>query len=276
MVNGEIPIGKYIILVAVILVGVIVAASLWPLKSVPAGHRGVVTLFGNVRPGSLEPGMNIVNPMAHVHTMSVQVQKAQIKGDAASRDLQHVSTTLTVNFALNPTKVADLYSNVGEDYEAKLLDGTAQDAFKGVTAAFTAEELIGKRETVRTQIKEALSAKVTHLSDGAIVIDDVFITNFDFSKEFNDAIEAKQSASQRAQKAQQDLIRIKIEAEQRIAAADGEAKAIKIQAEAINATGGVAYVQLQAVNKWNGILPYYTGGPLPFIQPASAQQPPWK
>lgn len=271
MNNAKLLIGA---VVAVIMLFVVI--SLWPFVTVPAGNRGVIILFGNVQDRVLEPGFNTVNPMAHVKDMNVQVQKANIKGDAASKDLQHVSTTLTVNFALDPKRVAQLYSNVGLDYEAKLLDGTAQDAFKGITAQYTAEELITKRETVRVGIRDALTAKVTHLSSGAIVVDDVFITNFDFSPEFNAAIEAKQSASQKAQKANQDLIRIKIEAEQNVATAKGNAEAIKIQAEAIQAQGGQAYVQLQAINKWNGQLPYYTGGPLPFIQPATANQAPWK
>jgi len=270
------PSGRLLVGAIVFLVFLVLGFVLWPGVVVPPGNRGVVVLFGSVQDKVLEPGFNWVNPMSHVRDMNVQIQKASIKGDAASKDLQHVSTTLTVNFALNPKLVAQLYSGVGLDYEARLLDGTAQDAFKGVTAQYTAEELITKREAVRLGIREALATKVAHLSSGAIVVDDVFITNFDFSKEFNDAIEAKQSASQKAQKAQQDLIRIKVEAEQRIAQADAEAKAIKIQAEAIVSTGGAAYVNLQAINKWNGQLPYYTGGPLPFIQPATAQGAPWK
>jgi prohibitin 2 len=253
---------------AALVIAAVLLYSFWPLVSIPAGHRGIVTLFGDVRGKPLVPGLNFVNPLAHVRDMNVQIQKAVIKGDAASKDLQHVNTTLTVNFALDPTKVAELYSNVGLEYEAKLLDGTAQDAFKGVTALYTAEELIAKREEVRVKILRSLADKVSHLSTGAVVVDDVFITNFDFSKEFNDAIEAKQSASQKAQKAQQDLQRIKIEAEQRIAQAEAEAKAIKIQAEAITTNGGESYVALQAITRWNGQLPQYTGGPIPFIQPA--------
>lgn len=256
---------KWIISGVVFVVLLVLTITLWPMVSVPAGHRGIVVMFGNVSGRVLEPGLNFVNPMARVRDMTVQMQKAVVKGDAASKDLQHVNTALTVNFQLDPAKVNDLYSNVGMDYEVKLLDGTAQDAFKATTAQYTVEELISKREEVRGHIRDALAAKVKHLSNGAITIDDVFITNFDFSPEFNAAIEAKQKASQQAQKAQQDLIRIKIEAEQRIATADAEAKAIKIQAEAINASGGAAYVQLQAINKWNGALPGYTGGPLPFI-----------
>jgi prohibitin 2 len=251
---------KGIISVVVLVIFAVVTWSLRPFVSVGAGHRGVVTLFGSVQDRVLEPGMNFVNPMAHVRDMTVQIQKATIKGDAASKDLQHVSTNLTVNFALDPKKVSELYSNVGLDYEAKLLDGTAQDAFKGVTSQYTAEELITKREDVRQKIKAALSSKVSHLSSNAIIVDDVFITNFDFSPEFNTAIEAKQSASQKALKAEQDLKRIETEAKQRVAQAEGEAKAIKIQAEAVVSQGGAAYVQLQAIQKWDGKLPYYMMG----------------
>jgi hypothetical protein len=160
---------KLIISAVVGVVLVVVLVSVWPMVSVPAGHRGVVTMFGDVHGKPLEPGLNFVNPMAHVRDMNVQVQKAVIKGDAASKDLQHVNTTLTVNFALDPAKVAELYSNVGQDYEAKLLDGTAQDAFKGVTAQFYGGRADCKREDVRARIRDALQAKVSHLSAGAII-----------------------------------------------------------------------------------------------------------
>jgi regulator of protease activity HflC (stomatin/prohibitin superfamily) len=254
------------------IVLVVVLFAMWPLASIPAGHRGVVTLFGNVQGRVLEPGLNLINPMAHVYDVNVQQQKIDIKGDAASKDLQHVSTTLAVNYHLNPTTVDKLFANIGLDYQSKLLLGTAQDAFKGVTSQYTAEQLIGKREDVRTNIRQILAAKVAHLSGNTLDVDDVFITNFDFSKEFNDAIESKQSASQKAEKAMQDLRRIKTEAEQRIAQAEGEAKAIAIQAQAVTSQGGAAYVQLQAIQKWDGKLPMYQlGGAQPFIQLPAAR-----
>jgi prohibitin 2 len=242
----------------------------WPWRSVSAGHRGVVTLFGEVRPGSLLPGLNFVNPLAQVHEVSVQVQKSTMKGDAASKDLQHVQTTLAVNYNLMPDSVDRLYSNIGMEYEERILHGTGQDTFKAVTSRYTAEELIGKREDVRQTMLNELRAKVAHLSGNTIAVDDVFITNFDFSPEFNKAIEAKQEAEQLALKAQRDLGRIKTEAEQKIATAQAEAAALRAQKQEI--TPELIRLretenQREAIRKWNGALPTYAGGgaPIPFI-----------
>lgn len=248
------------------IVTLILFVAFAPFTTVKAGNRAVVTVFGDVRPGSLLPGFNFINPIAKVHEINVQIQKADVKGDAASKDLQHVNTNLTINYHIDAGSVDRLYSEIGMSYEAKVLDGTAQDAFKAVTSQYTAEELISKREAVRQAIKSALANKVKQLSNGTIDVDDVFITNFDFSKEFNSAIEAKQQADQLAQKATRDLQRIEVEAKQRIAQATAEAEAIRIQASAIQAQGGAAYVSLKATEKWNGVMPQFVGSAMPFIQ----------
>jgi regulator of protease activity HflC (stomatin/prohibitin superfamily) len=96
------------------------------------------------------------------------------------------------------------------------------------------------------------------------------IVNFDFSESFNTAIEAKVTAEQNALAARNKLEQVKFEADQRIAQAQGEAEAIKIQASAIEAQGGAAYIQLQAIKQWNGQLPSVnvaggSSGGLPFL-----------
>jgi regulator of protease activity HflC (stomatin/prohibitin superfamily) len=59
------------------------------------------------------------------------------------------------------------------------------------------------------------------------------IVNFDFSKSFNDAIEAKVTAEQNALAEKNKLEQVKYEAEQKVVAAEAQAKAIEIQAKAI-------------------------------------------
>jgi prohibitin 2 len=250
-----------------VAVAVVLGVTMFnPITTVPAGHAGVVTLFGEVKEGHLEPGINVVNPFAKVHDINVQVQRADIDGDAASKDLQAVHTKLSVNYHLNPKAVDKLYANVGQDFEKKLFSGTAQDAFKAVTSGYTAEELISKREDVRQAVISSMRAKVDHLSNGTVIVDDVFITNFAFSEAFNKAIEAKQVAEQNALKATRDLQRIEVEAKQQIVRAQAEAQTIRIQADAIRAQGGAEYVQLKALEKWDGKLPTMMGGQaVPFI-----------
>ena len=108
-----------------------------------------------------------------------------------------------------------------------------------------------------------MSSKLTPLG---IKTEAVNIVNFDFSPSFNQAIEAKVTAEQNALAAKNKLEQIKYEADQNVARSEGEAKAIAIQAQAIQVQGGAAYIQLKALEKWDGKLPTIMGaGAVPFI-----------
>src|SRR5437899_1425743 len=130
---------------------------------------------------------------------------------------------------------------------------------KAVTAKFTAEELITKRQFVKDEIKTALHERLmaSHIS-----LDELNITDFQFSKGFNEAIESKQTAEQLALKAQRDLERVKIEGQQKIVQAKAEAESQRIQKETISPI----ILQLRAIEKWDGKFPQVIGGSgaLPF------------
>ena len=83
------------------------------------------------------------------------------------------------------------------------------------------------------------------------------IVNFDFSEEFNAAVEAKQTAQQQALKAEQDLVRIEVEAKQKIAQAEAEAESIRLIQEALAKSPD--YVDYVKWSKWDGKLPEVVG-----------------
>jgi len=220
--------------------------------TVGAGERGVKLRMSAVS-GLVNEGFFFKVPyLESVQKMNVQVQKDEVEASAASKDLQTVSSKMAINFKLSPEYVTTIYRNVGTDYKSRIIDPAVQESVKAVMAKYTAEELITKRELVRDEIKTTLSGKT---SSYGIVIAEVNITNFDFSKSFNDAIENKVTAEQSALAAKNKLEQIKFEAEQRVTQADGEARAIAIQTKAINEAGGAGYLQLKAIEKWNGNLP---------------------
>lgn len=236
----------------IILVVIVLAGLISTFGMVPAGKRGVKTRFSAVV-GTVNEGLYAKIPFIEgVHKMDVRVQKDEVEAGAASKDLQTVSSKMAINYNLSPDYVASIYKTVGTDYKVRLLDPAVQESVKAVTAKYTAEELITKRELVRDEIKTLLASK---MQPYGIVIDQVNITNFDFSQSFNQAIEAKVTAEQSALAAKNKLEQVKFEAEQRITTAKGEAEAIKIQAQAIQNQGGAEYVNLKWVEKWNGQLP---------------------
>lgn len=240
------------------IAAVIALIVFWPLAIVPAGHMGVVTLFGQVDLEPRKPGLNLVIPLAKVHNISVQILKHDSGGEAASKDLQSVHTTITTNFNVLPSAAAKLYSEIGMNYEEKLFDGAVQETFKAITANYTAEELIKKREIVTGEITALFKEKISQLSDKAIRIDAVFIKNFQFGAAFNKAIEEKQVAEQTALKASRDLERIKIEADQVRAQAQGAADAVVMAAKADaesfrlkSNTLTAQMLQMAAIEKWD-------------------------
>lgn len=248
-----------------IVIGVIVVLLLTSsVGTVSAGQLGVRTRF-NAVVGSVNEGLYFKLPFIEkVHIVDIQTQKEQVSAEAASADLQTVNTTVAVNYNIDSQKVLDLYTHVGVDYKIRVIDPAIQEVVKAVTANYTAEQLITKRPEVTEAIQAALAAR---LSPSGIFVTAVSVVNFNFSVSFNDAIEAKVTAEQNALAAKNKLDQIKFEAEQRITTARAEAEAIKIQAEAIQSQGGAGYVDLKAIEKWDGKLPtqMIPAGSVPFV-----------
>lgn len=230
---------------------------------VNAGERGILITLGNPSDAVITEGIHLKIPLIQqVVKMDIKTQKDEVDANSASKDLQTVNAKIAVNYHLESNSAPRIYKEVGIDYVSRILSPAIQESTKAATAQYTAEELITKREFVRETIKELLISK---MSVRGIVVEDVLITNFDFSASFNSAIEAKVTAEQNALKELNQLKAVEYQAQQRITQAKGEAEAIKIQAEAITQQGGEQYVQLQAISKWNGEMPMVTGGALPFI-----------
>ncbi|MBU4141343.1 prohibitin family protein [Patescibacteria group bacterium] len=236
-----------------------------PFVIVGAGERGVVLTWGAVGDTILDEGLHLVVPiMQKVAITDVKIKKHEVQVVAYSKDLQTVDTVIALNYHVATDSVNKLYQEIGSDFQSRVIDPAIQESVKATTALFAAQDLIEQRPKVKDEIKKHLFDR---LSSKYIVIDDFSIVNFDFSENYEKAVEQKQVAQQQALKAENELKRIKIEAEQRIAQAEAEAKAIQIQAQAITQTGGKDYVQLKAVEKWNGQLPQnmIPGGTVPFL-----------
>ena len=222
--------------------------------SVPAGHRGVLLNFGAVK-GVMNEGIHFVTPFVQkVELMEVRTQKEEAKAAAASKDLQNVSTRVAINYHLNPLQVGDLYKNVGLDFAGRIIDPATQETVKAVVANYTAEELIRLRSKVKAEIDALLTQRLQSYN---IVVEanGVSLTNFEFSDDFNKAIEQKQVAQQSAEKSKYELQKAEIDAKTAIARAEGEARSNRIKAEALNQNGGSKVLAREWIEKWDGHLP---------------------
>jgi len=266
-------IGKKIVaIVAVIIVLVVVAGS---MGIVGAGQRGVLLRFGAVTGESKQEGLYFKIPFAEqVVLMSTQIQKYSAPVGSSSKDLQVVTTEVTLNYQLEGSKVGETYRNMRQDYESRVIQPFIQEAVKSTTANFDAEQLITQRPRVKDELQNLMTERLAPLG---IAVVELSITDFQFSSTFQDSIEAKVRAVQQALEAENALRRVGFEAQQAITKATAEAKGLELQKAQITAQLldlRRIEVQGRAVEKWNGVMPTVvtSGGPVPMLDVFGGQR----
>src|SRR6185503_19686143 len=274
---------KLTIIAAIVTFIVIIVLMSESVVIVEAGHRGVVLYLGAVENRVLGEGVHFVIPFAEqVVQLEVRTLKYQAEATAASNDLQQVQTVIALNYHLNPADVNKVYQQLGPDYADRVIAPTIQESVKASVAKYNAEELITKRAIVKdviaNTIRNSLSAK-------DIVVETIFITDFKFSDAFSNQVEDKVVAFQKYLTelnnlrgiqvvANQTVVQAQAQAKANIAKASGESQAIKIITSQLRQDP--QYLQWQAINRWNGQLPFSLGGQgaVPFFQlPQSRQSP---
>lgn len=227
---------------------------LWLTSSfviVSAGSVGIVTQFGKITGREMTPGFNLKAPwpINGVEVFSTQIQKEEADASASSSDLQQVTAKVAVNYHLEQGQVSSIYQNIGIEYKGRIIDPAIQESAKSATAKYNAADLITNRQSVKDLIDSTLVAR---LKPYGIIVDAVSITNFDFSEQFNQAIEAKQVAQQKAEQAQYSLEQAQKDAQAQ------EAQKVSLTPEIL---------QKMAIEKWNGVMPQYMGSGTVFNVP---------
>ncbi len=237
---------KPLIMVAILIAAMILYSS---ITTINTGEVGIRIRFGKVVNSPTTEGINIKIPVIEqIEKMNVKVQKIELEAASASRDLQDVNMSLAVNYRVNSEKAKELYKTVGNNYKDTVLEPAIKESIKSVISEYTAEELITKRTEVSKKCLETLQTKVEKYG---LMIEDFNITNFNFSEEFNKAIEEKQVAEQKVLTAKQELEKEKIEAEKKIVAAKAEKEANELKEKSLTEN----IIKEKFIEKWNGELP---------------------
>ena len=230
--------------------------------TVQPGERAMVYSWnGGLKSATYGEGFHLKVPIIEqAITMNIRIQKQEEQASAASKDLQDVSTTVAVNFKIDPEKIHEIYRTVGqatpnEDYmQSEIMNPIILESVKQVTAKYTAEQLITNRAEAKAEIDRVI---VTRMEQYNIIVTDVSLTDFKFSKSFTDAIEAKVSAEQNAMREEKNIALSEALAQQKIKQAQGDAEAIRIVNEQL--TRSPQYINFLLVSKWDGKMPMALG-----------------
>ncbi len=271
---------KPVLIIALVLIvfAVVFLGVFSPFVTVPTGHTGVITTFGKVEDYVFNEGFHLKNPIQEVIMMDNRTQKATIKMQAFSSDIQQVDITCTVNYSVNREMAQHLYKNVGTNYYETVMEPRIEECAKSVFTQYTAEKLMEVRNSLSTQIKALLEPE---MNPYGILISSIAIEDIDFTDAFTEAVEAKQVALQTKLKTQTQQEELVIVAEstaerEKIAAqaqaeivkieAQAEAEAIKLRSEAeAEANSLIAQsltselISYMEANQWNGQLPQIVG-----------------
>ncbi|AFZ25236.1 membrane protease subunit, stomatin/prohibitin [Cylindrospermum stagnale PCC 7417] len=234
----------------------IFAIFLRPFTIVNAGERGVIMKFGKVQDQVLDEGIHPIMPIVtSVKKLSVRVKQNSFNSDAASKDLQKITTELAVNWHIDPIEVNKVFQRVGDQEQiiTGIITPAVSEVLKAATSKQTAEEIITKRTELKEEIDKNLK---TRLAAYGLIVDDVSLVNFAFSPEFAKAIESKQIAEQEAKQAGFIAQKATQEAQADVNRAKGQAEAQRLQRLTLTPD----LLQKQAIEKWDGRFPMVMGG----------------
>lgn len=238
-----------------ILIFVVVLMASSGTYVVQPGHRGVQVTMGKVSPQFKPEGFGLKAPLiTAILPVSIRQQTAEEKAEAYSSDLQQVVYRLRILYRIPEASVVKLFKEfLGTPFDS-LIAPRVQEAIKEVTALQSAEQVVKNREQIKTRSLELARKKVGEI----LVIEDIVIEDITLTVELERAIEAKMVQEQEAAKSKFVQQRAQIEADTAVIKAKGEAESIRIRGEALRKSP--TYLDLQVVDKWDGITPLVIGG----------------
>lgn len=231
---------------------------------IDTGHRGIKIKFGEVdmKAGSLPEGFYVYNPISsNIIEMDVRVKRLENKANTYTKDVQQADITYVVNYQLQQDAAHLMYKEVGLNWEQTVLIPVVEGAFKQVIGQWDAVELIANREKAT---KATLKSVHDALKDRSINIVGIEMTNIQYQKAFEHAVEQKVNAIQKAIEEQNRTKQIQEQANQVIITATAQAESMRIRANALQQNAKL--VEYEAVQKWDGKLPsYMLGNSIPFV-----------
>ena len=211
------------------------------IRIVPAGHVGVVDLWGKVDEQVRSPGINLVNPFVDLVIMDTQTQELKETMEVPSKEGLTMQVDMSILYRLNPDKASNIYKTIGSDYDEVVVVPQFRTAVREATVFYEAKALYtSSRDEITNKIFSDLD---NMLSERGVILEKVLLKAVSLPATVSAAIEQKLKAEQESEQMKFVLTKESQEAERKVIEAKGIAEAQGI----INKTLTQAYLQHEAI-----------------------------
>jgi len=226
-------------------IGLVVILFICSITFVPAGHVGIIDVFGNVSDKMLKPGVSTVNPFANVVKLSIRTQEMKEVMEIPSKEGLTISLDISVLYQLDGTRAVNTYKTIGPDYQDIVLTPQLRAVARGITVGHEAKALYtSEREVLAQDIFDSLKGMV---ADRGVIVERVLLRSITLPKTLGRAIEEKLKAEQQAEQMRWVLLKEEQEAERKRLEAAGIRDAQTIIDESLTAQ----YLQYLWINTLN-------------------------
>jgi prohibitin 1 len=193
------------------------------MRTVEAGHIGVVTSFGKVEDAPLEEGLHFIGPWKSVHSLSVRTQEQKEIAQVPTKEGMAIDLEASLLFGLEKDKAREVFQKVGPDYVKVIVIPQFRSALRNSTVNYQARDLYtANRAEVEAKLESDVKAE---LVTRGIRVERVLLRKLEIPVSIKAAIEQKLAAEQDAERMKFVLERETQEAERRRVEAKGMADA---------------------------------------------------
>ena len=246
---------------------------------VEAGNVGVkINLLGSdkgvesevLKPGRYWIGMNeelyIFPTSQQNYTWTASKEEGKAVDESftfQTADGMTIGTDVGVSYQVNPDKVPALFQKYRkglDDVTNIHLRNAVRDELNRQGALDSISTLIGAgKGRLFKAVQDTVSRRFDSI--GIVGLKLYIIGNFRLPAAIEASINSKIAATQKAQQAENELATAEAEGKKTVALAEAEARANTVRQQSITPQ----LLQLEAIKKWNGVLPQVAGGATPFI-----------
>jgi regulator of protease activity HflC (stomatin/prohibitin superfamily) len=261
------------------LLGIIAAVIMTGCTQIDTGNIGVEKTLGQVNKETLAPGVyftmfkSVTEVSAKELPLSFEDMKPQTSDKITLSDLD-----VDIYVQIDPSKAVDIltrwpadisheHGDDGDRIGMNYVKRQAREAIYNSVSKRSSATVHAERTELAADIVKNLQLDLDESAGkGWFFVRSANVRNLVTDPALEEAI--KQAANRNFQIAakQKEVELARAEAERKRVEAQGEADAIRLRASAVSAQGGADYVQLKAIEKWNGKLPdTMAGSATPFI-----------